>query len=380
MSRTRKLILGTSVALALLGVVELGHYVALGPPPAPFHVARVSGTELVSDGDGMRLAHAVDPRMDVHIPAAHQLPRVIALGGSSVRNPGPDANNWPWQLQRELPEVEVVNLGSPGQTMGGVAGLMADIEALSPDLVLVYSGHNDLSQLVFSGTVSAQRDWMLPVWKVLAGSWIAYHLTPQGSADLMDPNRRAALAFADNDRALELHPDLIERYEEDLRRALERAPAPVVLSTLLRNFDQGPQGLLTKDPACQAEAETVPMNRPDRPAERAVRLEAVCGETAVGSWLMAHDALARGDDELARTLWYRSLAADPYPLRATAQTDTVIRRVAEQTGTPLVDLEARIGPLVTGDHFIDTLHPSSSGARLIASELVPVVREQLAGG
>jgi lysophospholipase L1-like esterase len=377
MNRGRKLTLGLVVAGAVLGLFEAGHYLVLGVPPAHVHVGRVSSTELVPDGDGLRLSHHADPRLDVHVAAAHTRPRVVTVGGSSVRNPGPDANNWPWQLQLELGDVEVVNLGSPGQTMAGVRSLMTQLEPLSPDLIVVYSGHNDLSQMVFTGMVSAEDDWMLSMWALMGWSWIGYYLTPRGASALMDPNHRGALAFAHDSHGLELQPELLERYEEDLRGTLESAPAPVVLTTLLRNFDQGPQGLLTHDADCQSEAATVPMNNPDHPAERALRLEAVCGETAVGAWLLAQDASVHGHDDEALEHWYRSLALDPYPLRATADIDAVIRRVSQDTETLLVDLEDQIGPLVHDENFIDTLHPSALGARQIASELAPVVRARL---
>ena len=85
MTRTRKLALGLLVAFGVLTVAEVGHHLALGPPPTPFHVARVSGTALVDEGETMRLAHAVDPAMDIRVDKAHTRPRVITLGGSSVR-------------------------------------------------------------------------------------------------------------------------------------------------------------------------------------------------------------------------------------------------------------------------------------------------------
>ncbi len=377
MTRLRKGLAGVGIAAAILLLAEGLQYALWGPPPPPFQLARVSGTQLVVEGDTARLAHTIDARMDVLVPLAHESPRVLTLGGSSVRNPGPEGNNWPWQLQRLLPDVEVVNLASPGQTMGGLARLVEQIDALGPDLIVVYSGHNDMSQAVFTGRVGASGDWAIPVWKVLGLSWTAQHLSRPPKAELMDPNRRVALAFAENDRARELQPELHERYEEELRLLLARAPAPVVLTTLLRNFDQGPQGLLSEDEGCRALAGSVPVNTPDRPEERAVELEAACGETALGEWLKAHAQLAHGQPTKALEHWHRSLALDPYPLRATAETDAILRRVASDTGTPLVDLEAELGPFCRDDWFIDTLHPSAGGASAIAKALAPPVQGAL---
>ena len=371
MTRTRKLALGLLVAFGVLTVVELGHHLALGPPPTPFHVARVSGTALVDEGEAMRLAHAVDPAMDVRVDKAHARPRIVTLGGSSVRNPGPPENNWPHPLQQAHPELDVVNLASPGQTMSGLANLVQQIEPLRPDLIIVYSGHNDLSQVVFSGSVSAHRGWRLQVWKVLGMSWLAWYLTPEGNAELMDPNRRAGLMFATDDAALNAHDTLIDRYEADLRLLLEEAPAPVLLTTLVRNFDQSPQGLLTTDPACREVASTVPTTQPDRPAERSRELHAACGDTALGAWLDAHAAT---DPEQALAPWYASLRMDPFPLRATPEVDDTLRRVAQETGTPLVDLEVELGRFGRNASFIDTLHPSRQGARHIAEALGDDVR------
>lgn len=302
---------------------------------------------------------------------------MVTLGGSSVRNVGPDAHNWPWQLGQLLPEVEIVNLASPGQTMRSLTSLMEDLALLTPDLIVIYSGHNDVAEAVFTGRVGSQRSWTLPIWKLLGSSWLAFYLTFEPRPELVDPNRRAGLAFASSDVVLRLHPRQQRAYDEDLRAALEAAPAPVLLTTLLRNFEQGPQGLLSSDPACREQASNTPLHQPDPAGELADRLEASCGETALGLWLRAHEADEAGRHDEAVALWHASLALDPYPLRATAETDEVLRSVAADTETALFDLEQELGRFPPAEWFMDSLHPTALGAEAIARALLPEVERRI---
>lgn len=90
-----------------------------------------------------------------------------------------------------------------------------------------------------------------------------------------------------------------------------------------------------------------------------------------GGW--PHGGIARGGE----AAWYRSLDLDRLPLRAPFSADRIIRQVAAETGATLVDLEASYGPWADPRWFVDTLHPSAQGARIIAARLAPVVRREL---
>jgi lysophospholipase L1-like esterase len=367
--------MGTGVALAALGAVELGHRLLWGAPPGRPNVGRAGVVELVLEGENARLV-APDPRSEVVVPLAHVRARVIVVGGSSVRDWSPEPQNWPWWLDQQLPSVDVVNLGSPGLTATGVAALVEQLAPLTPDLVVVYTGHNDTAQAVFSRDVEGSGGWRLMAWALIGQSWLAHRLSPEASPNVA---ARASVVVTEDDLALTNQDAVDAEFETALRRLIEGSPAPVVLTTLMRNFDWGPQGVLTRDPACRAHVQGVGPKAPLHPAADARTLLELCGETARGDWLEAHAALRAKDPDAALEHWYRSLAMDPYPLRAPARTDATIRRVAQQTGTPLVDLEATLGPFAQNASFKDTLHPSERGAEQIALAVAPAVKSALAG-
>jgi hypothetical protein len=78
--------------------------------------------------------------------------RIVALGGSTTYGLGVGADHsFAAVLGRAIEprldagsKVEVVNLGCPGWGSDRVALLYSELEVLEPDLVLVYSGHNEL--------------------------------------------------------------------------------------------------------------------------------------------------------------------------------------------------------------------------------------------
>ena len=79
-----------------------------------------------------------------------------------------------------MPGVEVLNFGMPGMQAAGVAVLASQLDAISPDLVVIYSGHNDYNNDVFLGKIGGVKLWMIPVYQWLAKSW-AYATLNRGS-------------------------------------------------------------------------------------------------------------------------------------------------------------------------------------------------------
>ena len=378
-----RLLLGCVVGAAVLAGVEGAARVVWGAPAPLPQVIQVSVARLLPDGDTLRLTHAADRRQDVVVPPKGDRPRVVTLGGSSVRHAwGADPRvNFPTWLAEELPEVDVVNLGSPGQTTLGLRANLPALAAAEPDLIVVYAGHNDFSQPVFQGQIGATRLWTLPLFRLASQSWI-YATLRRPTVGLLPPapDQRRGLLVTNDSRGRDWQDATLARFARNLEAMVAEAPAPVLLTTQLRNFEFPPTGLLTprSNEACRRLAPTLPLRRMQQPAQLAAQLDQACGpDTALAAWYRAHAARAAGDVDTALERFAESLAADPLPLRAPPQADEAVRAVAARTGAPLVDLARILGPLPDGRLFDDTLHPSPSGAAAIARALAPEVRERL---
>lgn len=343
-----------------------------GPPPPSDFVAQVGRCRLTAS----RL-ECVGTEQDLDIPARSGAPRVVVLGGSTVRNPfDPGAeSDFPTALARELPEAEVLNLGVAGLATSGVAALAAQLHVLDPDLVILSTGHNDYSQDVFRGAIDAPGLWTLPVHQVLQLSWV-HGLLAGGVRGTPRMGGQAALVTTD-DTALRVRPEVNQRFADFLAMAIRASPAPVIVATLLRNFDEGPQGeLVTGKPACASKAAQLPRKaRQVGDWAGALRqAQEACGDGALTAWFAGH---ATRDKAEATRQFGRSLSMDAIPLRAPFEADAITQEVAESNGARFVDVNAELGPLCPGAWFSDGLHLSAAGAQLYGRALAPSVREAL---
>ena len=324
-------------------------------------------------GDQLLLAHQRDRRLDVQIPRKGNRPRLVVLGGSSVRRgPGPGTiSDFPTRLAELLPDVEVLNLGSPGQSMGGVAKILGELAPVQADRVLLYEGHNDFAQVVFMGGVYAAPLWQLPFYALTGRSWIyltVKHLVLPVPPDTSGMSSASRLLVTADRTALNARDQVLDLYRQALKDAVDQSPAPVIFSTMLRNFDAPPTGVLVDgDPAaCSALV---------RKQDLALtEVEATCGAGSLSEWLAAHQADRAGRKEEALAHWRRSLALDPLPIRAPLEADDLIREVQ---GATVVDPATAMGPLPRGPLFSDVLHPSPEGALALAQVLAPAVRQSL---
>ena len=356
-----------------------------GPPPPSPDLVTVSVATLVEEGDQVRLSHAVDVRQDRMVSRAPlKSERVLVLGGSSVHHAWTVAEerNFPHWLDAALPEVEVVNLGSPGQQTGGLATLAAQSEALSPDLIVVYAGHNDFSRVVFHGDVAAPRLAIVPLLQALSHSWIFNRLRRHTEPLLTDPaGGRSVVLTTQDDRALRLRTEALAAYRRGLEAIADAAPCPVLFLSQLRNADSPPTGLLTEVGSPCAEAAS--RLRPDNvrnPARVRAAVAEVCGEDAALTWwLTAQEARLANRPAEARDAFRRSLDLDPLPMRAPAEADQVVAEAAAAVGAGFVDLSSELDAMPPGEWFTDTLHPSVTGARVMGEAIAPHVRSALDG-
>jgi hypothetical protein len=370
-----KLALGfLTAALLLLGAEVVAH-MALGDPPPFDQVTRLSFCRLEADAGRWRFSCGDDRWIQREGDLRKgERPRVLVLGASSMFEPRGAAV--PDQLALLMPDVEVISLAAPGLSVANLALLVSQSRPLEPDLLLVYAGHNEYSQDVFHGRVQATRLALLPVYGLLARSWLHAALTrvPVGT-----PRHGHKGIITSDPTLLELAPEIERRFASDLALLVRRAPAPVLLSTLLRNAGDAPTGVLTEPDSECASALQGLWAFPPR-AALLPKAQRVCPGASVTAWLEAHALLAQRDEIAAREAFARSLRLDPVPLRAPLEADTVIREVAHASGCGLVDLEEQVGVFPHHSWFVDPIHFSPTGAEAVARIYEPTIRAMLDEG
>jgi len=379
-TRSRKLLFGLVVAALVLAAIELGAHLFLGRPPPYDLFVRVSQCHLEVGDETVARVCPTAGREPLSIPRektrAH---RVIFFGGSSMVRP--HGNAVPTWVARRLPDVEVVNLAVEGMGAANVARLVAEAEALTPDLIVLYSGHNDYNQNTFRGDIEGTRLWLLPVYGLMQESWIHAALA-RGTAPVAGTSqmeRRAGVrALGTNDpTALERRDEVNARFQHDLRLALSQSSAPALVATLLRNPEHPPTGTLTAGhPECPGFINAFDAATRDY-AEQAALAEAACGEGALTWWLRSRAFALEGREAEAAEAFDRSLHLDAIPLRAPPDADEIIRAAAaDLDGVRLVEL-TRESELSEASWFTDPLHFSKAGSVAVAEVLAAAIADEL---
>lgn len=380
LSLRKRLVFGLFTAALALGLFEGAARLVAGEPPPSDMVARISQCRVVAHEDTGWLDCQPGSMEDVSAPLAPSpdRKRVVFLGGSSVRESHVRGRpTFAAAIGERLPGIEVLNFGATGMTVANVARLASELDVLQPDLVVIYSGHNDYNGDVFRGSIRGTRLWMVPVHRFLEKSWLHGLLARRARGLPAGDRPTARVMTVEDDFALELRADVDARYAHDLELAVTESPAPVVLCTLLRNPEYPPSGVYAPDhPDC---SQRLPgLEGPRRQADRRVeQSEQACGESSITWWNRALSHADRGDEVQAVEAWYASLDADALPVRAPHSADPIVRAVAERTGVRLVDLEQTLGPLADPAFFTDTLHFSAEGTEAIADVLAPVIADEL---
>jgi lysophospholipase L1-like esterase len=379
----RRLIYGPIVAAVVWVAIEGLCRLVFGPPPPSDMVVRMSQCRIDVGEAQSRLDCDPGEHADVAFPTVPDLgrPRVVFLGGSSVREThDPNATtNFPLEVGRQLQNIEVLNFGVPGLSTANVAVLASQLAPIRPDLVVIYSGHNEYSSDVFHGAIQGTRLWMLPVYQLLAKSWVhgALARRPRGTPRHERP--QGLVIATSDDLAYRVRGAVEARFRSDLTLAIQQSPAPVLVTTLLSNPSIPPTGVLTSgQPECAHHLGKLQERHGDAQA-KARRSEAVCGEASITYWWRSQALRSHGKTREAVAAWYRSLELDAVPLRAPPSGNNIIRTVAAQAGASLADLEQTLGPLPEDRMFIDTLHLSATGAERVAGALVPAITAALEG-
>ena len=410
--------------LGLVVVVELLLSLVPGLGQAPLLVTRAEdGGRLLRAVNGLysqrffaqqkgRLAAAgkMAERFFVE-PSAPQTYRVVFLGASTVQGfPHPRRLAAPAFLEVMLAdalpgrEVEVFNLGITSIASFAVAQVAADAMELKPDLVVVYSGHNEFYGIFGAGDQlvpgSKGLDYgvrQLNLFRLADGFVGLFNGGGSGHADLLQlMGRRGAVAL-DSPR----RPAAARQLRQNLERIVQlckRAQVPLVLCTLASNVagfapvgsapvDLAPQEATRWTAQVEAGARRLTGDYvAPAAAEKALdSLSAAARLSADHAWLsyLQGRALARlGRDQEAAQAFRLARDLDTMPWRAPSTHNEVIRALArqEKKTVALADVEAVFDsaapPAGVGwGLMVDHVHFSVAGQALMARTVLKSIGE-----
>ena len=322
-------------------------------------------------------------------PAPANRYRVVFVGASTVQGfPHPRrlaaasflqamlADAWPER------EVEVVNLGITSIASFAVAEVVEDALVLSPDLVVVYTGHNE-----FYGLYGAGRHQRLQYFlrKLHLTHLVDGLLGGIGSRD--EPTDLIKMTAVRGE--VPLHSSGRATAEQNLRdnlrrvsRLCERAQVPLVLCTIVANdagfapvgSTEGGRGVEGAGGVKRRRILTRGYVAPDDAEDALQQLEQAASLSSEHAWLwyLQGRALERlGREAEAQRAFRKARDLDTMPWRAPTAHNEVIRAVAKEHGAVLADVEAAfvdVAPAqgVGWEWLVDHVHFSVAGQALLA--------------
>lgn len=421
----RKLVFAAIMTLLVLGLVEIVLRLAGVQPPRatedPFvgfaGSAPVFEESALDDGTRIReTAAAKRGHFNVQqfaVDKPDDVFRVFCLGGSTTYGrPYADKTSFAGWLRALLPEAdrtrryEIVNAGGISYASYRVARVAEEVLDYDPDVLVIYTGHNEFLEDRTYGAVRDRAPWLRGAIDVanrtrlgaLAASMLRDDAAPVDGRTILPTEVQARL---DHSAGLDLYErddalsaGVTRHYEDALRSMVGAARAQgveVVLITPASNLaDFSPfkaQDTPGLDASTRAAAEA-------RRAEARTALEAgdldvalAASEHAVSidprnassQWVRARALRAAGRDDEAASAYVRARDEDVCTLRAPSALIEIAREVAHDTGVPWIDavamfenaaLQKHDTPLVGANFFLDHVHPTIEGHRRLAEQLV----------
>ena len=389
MSVGKKLLLGVLTAAVLLGLLE-GIARLLGGTPTPELVARLPDgkTELIR-----RTPTAVEPLYQqtrpvgpVSLEPSAGERRVLWLGGSSIHG-GTQGLSIEDEAPGRLGEilgVTSLNFGGIGMDTVTIGSILDHVVALSPDVVVLYSGHNELGNAVFTGRYGDARTARIASVRGWLGGSRAYQfleMSIRGQEQLILPSAGTEGRFEVTEP---IRDEINRRFEERLLHIVSRlteANIPVVLSTLMSNpiapsveFSCPDAVFATGFPAGRAEARPVD-SLTESDLQKAEAMAPGCRDL---DWIRARRNPNRSD---ATTALDELRDSDPIPVRADRSLNAVVRRVAGGSEATLVDVDGFARMAGEGveppSWFLDPMHLTVDGhnalARMIGQGVAPLL-------
>lgn len=360
----KKILFGLVVAVGLLGALELGLRLLLGPPPASTVVYNAIGERerWFQEQGGQVRAVFVDHDPPAPFPAALEGQRCAVLGGSSVHGGSPDlqqAAEFPALLAAEL-GVPVLNLGAPGLDSFDHVELTRELLAWRFSCLVLYGGHNDFGNMYFMSRYGdASTGAMARVQAGLERLHLYAQLHRAVRAAEWSQSRRPGVpssteGFVTPGRLWQA----LRHLEANTRQLLwmaKKAGVPVLVVLPASDLTQRPTQQFCTGPDC-----------------------------AVDLYQQASQ-LRQQDPAKAAALLRRARDIDQIPLRAPTAAREVLAAAAAEQGYPVLDAEAALPQerdlqVPSRLLFRDAVHFTAEGHRAMAKIIAPELRALLGQG
>lgn len=406
------LVLGLEVSLRIL---DLGQLNDLGDPYVGFSNV-VPLFQLDEDTNRYQIDKA---RLSWFRPDSFQASkadnefRIFCFGGSTVqgRPYAIETSFTTWlelNLKAAAPEThwQVVNCGGVSYASYRLVPIVEEVLGHEPDLLIVYTGHNEFLEERTYHEIKQRPAWVMALHERLIRSRI-YALAHQW-VHAPSPRRDQTTLAADVDALLDYqgglaqyHRDdafrdgVIHHFEANLRRMVHlarQASTPLIFINPVSNLRDSPPFKVELAPEL-GESERSELNAIweqaktsswDDLSEKTRLVNAVLAIDhghANAHFLLARIHEAQGDMTAAKEEYLRAKDSDVCPLRMLEEMHRRLAQVANQTGTPLIDIRQRFDEraefgIPGDDELVDHVHPDIPGHQLIARQIFERLVEQ----
>ena len=404
------------LGLVLVALIEGGLRLipALDPPEFAIQLAHVEGRALhavnpdyarrffAGVAEPIRRGIRMTPRPYIE-PAPAGALRVLFAGGSTVQGyPHPKRLSAPSYLQEMLGDlfparpIEVFNAGITAASSFAVARAVEDgVAALGADLVVVYTGHNELYGVYGAASLAqgGQAVWTkrlhyaLVQWRLrpLVGALIGPLGKEWADGPLIEVMSKAGAISASDPRRAQAAANL-ETNLRDVAAFCRARRVPLVLCTVTSN-ERGFAPARLEPPLPNGErtryVDFLAQGQREHASTAALtaleQAEVLYADDAYLHFLRGYHLELLGHGARARAAYVRARELDPRPWRATVALNEVVRRVAAEEGVLLADVEERFrahSPAagVGWELMADHLHPAAAGQVLLARTIVAALK------
>ena len=327
--------------------------------------------------------------------------RIFCIGGSTVQGrPFSIETAFPKWLELSLQSTDpsrdwkVVNCGGVSYASYRLAPIVDEILEYEPDLIVLYTGHNEFLEDREYAPVHQTAPWVARTHDRLSAirsySFLRQQFTSgkslNSNADLMPVDAEARLDYRGGLKKYEQddawRQGVVAHFQHNLQRMISAAQSqnvPIILMNPVCNLKDVVPFKSVSDLGLPE------IGLPELPvSDRIMKLKSLLaanGRNAELHFQLGQAYLLAGETESAKTHLIKAKEEDICPLRATEPIYDAIATVQQNATVPLVDVraffEAKAPNRLPGsESLVDHVHPTIHGHQQIAGLLVAEMQRQ----